>query len=269
LSALNRIRTIQATYSTEIASAALRLGDHAGVNEGTIAGWISNFSDSDLDLAVKVLGKIEYYSFANIWSMIVQLTKIVEIGFAPIPMDKIIFVPIGGPYSGSATIARVLRDTKVVPKKNIKYMAELEKMSSSHVEALAFVEDFSGTGNSLSDWWKMVEPIVLPRGVPFALALLVVNWVARRVIEKTIDRVYCIDELDRTHNVLSPNSRRFDLHERSRLRHYCQKTGSRHVGGYGNCGLLLAFKHGCPNNSLPILWQGSPEWKSLFKRRDT
>ena len=24
--------------------------------------------------------------------------------------------------------------------------------------------------------------------------------------------------------------------------------------GYGSCGLMISFQHGCPNNSIPILW---------------
>ena len=37
--------------------------------------------------------------------------------------------------------------------------------------------------------------------------------------------------------------------------------------GFGNCGLLLAFKHGCPNNSLPVLWYSRNNWRPFFNRR--
>lgn len=39
--------------------------------------------------------------------------------------------------------------------------------------------------------------------------------------------------------------------------------------GYGNLEMAVVFEHGCPNNSLPILWSelgGELEWRPLFKR---
>ena len=268
---LGRIQAIHAQYSKEVEKAAQDFGDHEGMKEGKILRWISNFSDENLDLAVKVLREIRYYSSHNIWSMTRNLANIVGLEFASIPWNRVIFVPIGGPYSGSATLARVLRDTRMVSKKNIKYMAELEKMSSAQLGALVFIDDFSGTGDSLKEWWVNIEPIVLPKNVPFALGLLVLNYRARAVIEDFIDRIYSIDELRETDNVFFEYSKQFSSKEKSMLLRYCESTrcSDEYVRGYGACGLLLAFKHGCPNDALPILWHESATWQPLFKRRTT
>jgi hypothetical protein len=77
-----------------------------------------------------------------------------------------------------------------------------------------------------------------------------------------------VDELDGTANVLSAVCAAFDADEKAVVKQYCEKTGSaaQYVHGRGACGLLVAFKHGCPNNSLPILWWESKNWRSLFKR---
>jgi len=269
VSHLPRHNSIYAAHSTEIERAAQDFGDHEGVTAGKIVRWISNFSDQHGQVATKILRNVRYYSSSNIRSMTYQLVKIVQQGFASIPWDKVVFVPIGEPYAGGAIIARVLRETNMIRKENIRHMVELERVTQAQVGALVFIDDFSGTGNTLKDWWPLVEPIVLPRNAPFAIALLVLNGMAREIVESLTDKVFCIDELDENDNVLSPKSTKFNPPEKDIILYYCNKTGctADYVRGYGNCGLLVAFKYGCPNNSLPILWHKSSAWEPLFKRR--
>jgi hypothetical protein len=68
-----------------------------------------------------------------------------------------------------------------------------------------------------------------------------------------IDR--CIDELNESYNIVSQNSQRFTQGEKARIIDYCRQTrcAPRYLLGFGKCGLLVALKHQCPNNSLPIL----------------
>ncbi len=269
MSTLTRIQTIQVAYAVEVEKTAQDFGDHEGIKQSKILRWMANFEDSDLGLASKILQEIRYYSSDNIWSMARNLARIVKQQFGSVQWHKVIFVPIGGPYSGSAMIARVLRETGTVNKRSIKYMAELEKMPRSQIEAIVFIDDFCGTGNTLKEWWEVNESIVRPKSVPFAIGLLVMNQTARSVIEGFAKTVLCIDELTDPDNILSSASTRFASGEKTRMVQYCKKTGCHpdYIRGYGNCGLLIAFKHGCPNDSLPILWWRSQSWEPLFKRR--
>lgn len=264
----SRPHSVYASHSKAIQRAAQDFGDHEGVTEGKVLRWLLNFSDADLEVGIKVLQRIRYYSISNIWAMTQELVKIVRKEFADTPWDKVFFVPMGAAYSGAMTIARVLRDTRVVQKSNIKFMADLEKMPPEKLGVLVFIDDFSGTGKTLQDWWPLAESIVLPKKVPFVLGLLVLNGKARSVVEKLVGRVYCVDELDETENVLSSVSPHFSSTEKDTLGRYCKATKASvdYVHGLGECGLLLAFKHGCPNDSLPILWHASDSWDALFRR---
>jgi len=70
------------------------------------------------------------------------------------------------------------------------------------------------------------------------------------------------------------NSSKIFLDEDSRVlaKSIAEKYGKQIVTnnplGYGNLGVGVVFEHGCPNDSLPILWaeKTSPHWFPLFKR---
>jgi len=175
---------------------------------------------------------------------------------------------VGLPFEGSSIIARALRD-EIRNERRIKQMSDLEKLEPGTFDALVFIEDFSGTGNTLKSWWNNVETIVRPRNVPFAIALLVLNNRARKIVEQFADLI-CVDELDESCNVVSPQSGSFTAPEKQKIIHYCRLTGcaDKYLLGYDGCGLLVAFKHGCPNDSLPILWHTCEHapWEGLFKR---
>ena len=77
-----------------------------------------------------------------------------------------------------------------------------------------------------------------------------------------------LDELDGAANVLGDRNADLDADEKAVLVGYCRATGStaEYLRGRGGCGLLVSFKHGCPNNSLPILWGEAQGWRALFRR---
>jgi len=228
---------------------------------------MAQFDDNDLPLALKILQEIKYYSIENIRAMVHRLVGLMYHHFRPIRQNRILFVPIGQPYEGSSVIARALRD-ELRSENRIRYMADLERLTPGTFDALVFVDDFSGTGKTLESWWDNVESIVLPRNVPFAIALLVLNYRARPLIEQFAN-VLCVDELDETCNAISQESDIFTAIEKVRLCHYCRRTScsEKYLLGYGECGLLVAFKHQCPNDSLPILWYTRENhWEGLFRR---
>lgn len=50
------------------------------------------------------------------------------------------------------------------------------------------------------------------------------------------------------------------------LAHTGFKVGSVPALGVGELALCFGFSHGTPNNSLPLLWHDSPNWRSLLER---
>lgn len=172
------------------------------------------------------------------------------------------------PGGGSATIARVVHNLPAACGSRIVKMSDLEGMDKGDAAVVAFIDDFSGTGDQFEDWWFSVEPLIRPRGIPVVIGLLVVTTQARERIQGFVEHVVSVKELEGRFNVLSTECTDFDQAEKETMIQYCGQTGCdlMYVMGYGASGLLLAFTHGCPDNSLPILWHGFGNWRSLFIR---
>ena len=160
------------------------------------------------------------------------------------------------------------RRQKAINKSDPKVLLYRESKKRK-IDLIVFLEDFSGTGHTLEEWWNTNAPIILPIGSSVLFGILVLNHVARTVLEKELTMI-AIQSLEKKDNVLSAECEYFDGIEKESLFSFCKETGcsERYLKGYGECGLLVAFQHGCPNNSLPILWhEKSGVWEALFRRR--
>ncbi len=263
-----RAARIEAEYSDHIEDALERFGDHEDMSSGRILRWLVQFDDDDLPLAAHVLQSISYINGTNIRNMTRDLFELTQEELGIKGLQKAAFIPVGSPGSGSASVARVLRDAVRHSDHSVLSMLDLANAGADDFDAIVFVDDFSGTGETLEKWWENVESLVLPKNAEVFVGLLVLNGVARPRIETFAD-ILAVSELDVTHNTLSQDSAVFTEDQKPTLREYCVNTGvsEKYHFGYGDCALLMAFKHGCPNNSLPILWFKGGGWRPLFNRR--
>lgn len=262
----SRLSSILTAYRSTIMRCARDWGEYEGLDSEKIIRWIDQFADEDHQLAVKILNEIFYLSREDIRDGVKEVVREANQRFNSINRNRILFVPIGQIYEGSAIIARALRDE--IGENNIKVMTDLEQLQDDTYNALVFVDDFSGTGGRIKSWWDISETLIRPRGVPFAIALLVTNYIAKPVIEQFSDLI-SIHELTIEDKVISTESKKFTDDEKESIIEYCTKIAdySKVKLGFGNCGLLVAFKHGCPNNSLPIIWYDNcDDWEALFSR---
>lgn len=261
-----RLDRIDAAYAEELDEAAHRFGDHEDMSRGHVLRWLSQFTDDHLEVGAAVLQRISYYNASQIRIMARQLVTVVHDQFNDIDRQAIVFVPVGDPGSSSGIIARAIRDMR--PRPRLMLMADIEDLPPGDIRVIVFVDDFSGTGNQLREWWTNVEMLIRPKEATIAVALLVMNTRARVRIEEFAEHALAVVELSDNSNVLHQNSQAFTAAEKTTLLHYCSQThcAAQFMRGYGDCGLLIAFRHGCPNNSLPILWYNARPWRALFHR---
>lgn len=154
----------------------------------------------------------------------------------------------------------------------IKYQSVLADVPTRpSTRAIFLLDIFSGTGQQIKDWWKSNESLLLPwsdKSVELILGILVLNCKAAVSLKSIPTNKEYVSYLGERYNVLSRDSKIFTTAEKELIKSYCRRTNcpSEYVYGRGNCGLLVSFKYGCPNNSLPILWYNSKRWNQLFKR---
>jgi len=200
--------------------------------------------------------------------MLRQLVNRVYQHVGNVPPARVAFVPAGRPFSGASVLGRALRDTNGVHRNQIRTVSEVLQAADGEIQVAVFVEDFSGTGSTLESWWYTIEPAILPKVPVVIFGLLLLNFAARPKLEQFTAQVIRVQELTAADNVLSGESAVFEPEEKALLLQYCDRTqcAQKYRRGFGDCGLLVAFKHFCPNNSLPILWCRSAQWRNLFKR---
>lgn len=266
---MTRQADIRTRFHPVINNAAGRFHDHESMSRTRILQWIEQFDDVDLECGIKVLQNIKYYSAPQIRQMLRTLVRLAYQSLRGIPRNKIYFVPVGRAGGGANIVARALEDVPGVNRNRIKHMLELDKLQSRDVGGIVFLDDFSGTGQTLVTWWETVEMMVRPKNARFVVAVLVLNHSAPEKIKQFANDLVGADHLTENDNSLSGLSAMFTDPEKETLLAYCGRTKSpaEYLRGFGDCGLLVAFRHGCPNDSLPILWHRSGTWLPLFRRR--
>jgi hypothetical protein len=251
-----------------ILEAANRFRDHEGININKVRRWAQQFGD-DLNLLENILKNINYYSSIRIREAVEELINL-SCKYLKSNISELLFVPIGSPHEGSGIIARAVRGINGVRPRNFKYMSDLAKPAGTSVfKGMILIDDFSGTGERFLEWWRMVEGLILPWELPLVIGLLVLNCKAKDILQTLPAELICVEHLDFENNVFLDNCEIFTQEEKNLVERYCRQTRcpSRYIRGRNDCGLLLAFRHGCPNNSLPILWYEKKKWINLFKRR--
>lgn len=163
-----------------------------------------------------------------------------------------------------------------------------ENQCGDSISAIVLVDDFIGTGKSLSG---NISAFVERNKVLFderGMRLFVVALVATKAGEERVRRELRklpIKECDlrvceliaEEHFAFSQNANIWTSEEESRrAKALCLKHGQlvhkENPLGYGDQGLLLIFPDNCPNNTLPILHsdeQRDGGWTSLFPRSKT
>ena len=266
---MNRATKIQVEFNDQVEEAVENWGDHESMNLARVLRWLSQFADEHLELAIEVMGRVRYYGAANIRAMTKAIFTMAAAELTAKKFKKIAFIQTGGAGSGASTVARVLREYCRNTSFQVRTIGDLRDSKPGDYDCVVFIDDFSGTGKTLSGWWDSVEPFIRPLSASVYVGVLVLNWKARARIEGFAEGIFNAVELEDSDNVFSKENLAFDDGSKAILLNVNTQTGcgEGYEKGFGECGLLVAFRHGCPNNSIPILWCDRTNWKSLFNRR--
>jgi hypothetical protein len=147
------------------------------------------------------------------------------------------------------------------------YKADLMREDLGPEDTVIFVDDFAGTGDQAIGAWNEALAELLPRRPRVFLVLIAaVQRAARRITAQTLLNVKSHRRLGPRDNFFSEHCTAFSRAEKEAVLSYCISADATNPRGYGQSGLLIVMHHRCPNNSLPILHGGTPQFSGLFLR---
>ena len=149
-------------------------------------------------------------------------------------------------------------------------------MRRERIRHFVFVTDFIGTGNQVSDYleaaWRNASTKSWVSGR--FLRFIVVCYSATEEGRKKVREHKCHPEV--LEHLGAPTLRSLAPYKRSELRRLCERYGPTYSEakgipalGYGDCGALIAFAHGVPNNAPRLLFKRGRKWEPLFPARVT
>ena len=134
-------------------------------------------------------------------------------------------------------------------------------------DTVVFVDDFAGTGNQAVVAWNESLGELLP-GRPRIFLVLVgaIDAAIQQISAQTPISVRAFRRFRARDNFFHIECTYFSGGEKASVLQYCRVADAANPRGYGACGVLVVFAHGCPNNSLPILHASRPAFRGLFPR---
>jgi len=266
------------------------------VSTDIIREWLEQFeSIEDQRCVFKLLENTKLYTNNEIREKMEDLFRLVrnEIRSA----DKARFIEKGklkrddilvsyldqNPVKSGAEYAKIFVEANNIYKDNSTNPDKLQKklVELSNINALVFVDDFIGTGNSIID---NIEPIlvnhkerIVEKNILVIIGVITGFQEAKHKVEVFAKKnnlpikLFLLDPLDESNKCFNVNSLIYTVPiKREKAKDICNKIGLRlekkHPLGFGNCQATVVFPNTCPNNTLPILWKETNNWKPLFRR---
>ncbi len=187
------------------------------------------------------------------------------------------------PVKSGAEYAKIF-----VEKNNIYkgYSTTPEKISkkiseSENIDAIVFIDDFIGTGNSIIENLKPIlqqnEELLVEKGILIIIGVItgfleakhkVIEFIKKQKVNISIKIMVPLDNKDKCfddYSLIYPQRIERDK-ALMVFRNIGTKLERKNPLGYGDCQATVIFPNTCPNNTLPILWKETKDWKPIFKR---
>jgi len=279
--------------SEEVVALIEKWGIYKGqrITEDKVRTWLNQFgSNSNQRLMFQLLQGVTFYTADTIRAKMKEAHGIVVRGLKRRIEEKkrkradILVSYIDSVGKSGAHYARLYADENEIYFGNViergKRRGALEEKQD--LQALVFVDDFIGSGDSACDYFAELEKEfgeVLRRG---NLRLFFIVICGFQVSQEKIDSVLSKLNLPVTTHLCDPigeSAKCFGneslIFSESFTREKAREIAYRHGVnlekkwplGWGDCQATVVFDSSCPNNSLPILWATSKNWLPLFKRR--
>jgi len=248
-----------------------------------ILAWLQQYDVADRDAILEILGAVEFVTEADLLALINRCFE-QWVGKNPgVGTDITLFNPISE-YGKSGTLITYYlkkcpsfvsfaasRKCSFCPTPSeINHFLKRDKTSNTY--QLCLYDDFVASGDTVSKHLRQFYRRLCADARFSSLSLIApftMDLACSRVRDE-FSRVDIITAEERS-KVFSDRQSPFGSHA-TELREVAHRYGQklcRMPLGYGNAQALLVFPYGCPNNTLPILWSSTANWRPLFPRHSS
>jgi orotate phosphoribosyltransferase len=261
------------------------------ISQIDIIAWLENFDTSDWTKALIVLNNFEYFSTNDIIKEFDDgLINILE----RIRQDeKLFLIPVGAVGKSGVTMIYYLKKTPSFSNRNVIIVSDesydhedkkIIKFSQIPDECtIVLVDDFSGSGETILDFYKAIRKLLPKNHITFALTVAFLDK-AKENLGGNYIKIFGNQRLPS----FSQRGSIFGYYPKmAAIRNFCFEYGDKlypevsykagktrqHPLGFSNTQALIGFEHSIPNNTLPIIWADinikgtNKKWNPLFPRR--
>ncbi len=172
-------------------------------------------------------------------------------------------------YSSADRVGYLLKN---IERSNKQYQVEptLESMRAEKTKHIILVDDISGTGKRILDYWKSWANPTLRSWLSYKkcklwLVLYAIHPIATEKIFKSIGYLGKDKDSIKGKITLLKTPYLWDEQIEELCERYAIYTHKPKAAlGYGKTFAPIVFQHGCPNNTPVILWGQSSDWTALF-----
>jgi hypothetical protein len=259
--------------------------------------WISQVpSHLDQRILFKLLTNLKIFGDSEIRLILktlherVQSNIPIEVRTSKVQRRKDVWVTyLDGPGKSGAQFAGIYAEVNMISTTCVKEMLEIDSifnksaMLKESLSAIIIIDDFIGTGNSLSqgikDFYERNGEVIKSLKIPVYLVVVCSTAKGEDKVRSSIEYadfnsdLFVGQALESRHFAFKNKNIWQDNNEYLIAKDLCQRLGlmlDKHRPlGYGDDGLLLVFSRNCPNNTLPIIHsagRGENQWHPLFER---
>jgi hypothetical protein len=247
------------------------------LDEPTFVEWMNNFKNEDeYKLALKIFSIIDYRSNESSIQNITNSHTVIKQSMHKLKKDNIILISSDDLIDSSNHFLYPLAKNWKIDTKNIYRKSDLTKeIKENKNHFFIFFNDTYGTGNQFIKEFKEIINEIKEENC--AIVGLTITQIALDNFKKELPNIaFIYPSFASTKNITThQNESKLTPQDMKLLEELGNNVYSKGALGYKNSGLLLAYLHQCPNNTLPIIWangenneidgkKGYP-WKPLFE----